>query len=156
NELSCSMASTVICLATVVINNQVDDRTSHSTRYTSPALTQKVFANMRRVGKGGCIQIGGKIEAIDADEHITLVDVETQEKVVDMDAKLQGRIYQDVSAATKDVNAVEPTVFDDEEVIMTMAQTLIKLKVEKAKLLDKQMAQRLHDEEVEKAATREK
>nr|GFA41210.1 hypothetical protein [Tanacetum cinerariifolium] len=47
----------------------------------------------------------------------------------------------DVSAAaTKDVNAVEPTVFDDEEVTMTMAQTLIKMKAKKARLLDKQMA----------------
>nr|GFA39036.1 hypothetical protein [Tanacetum cinerariifolium] len=36
----------------VVINNQVDDLISYNTRYTSPALTQKVFANMRRVGKG--------------------------------------------------------------------------------------------------------
>nr|GEX17348.1 hypothetical protein [Tanacetum cinerariifolium] len=35
----------------VVINNQVDDMTSRNTRYTSLALTQKVFANMRRVGK---------------------------------------------------------------------------------------------------------
>nr|GEU65543.1 hypothetical protein [Tanacetum cinerariifolium] len=70
---------------------------------------------------------GGKIEAIDADEDITL-----------------------------NVNAVEPTVFDDEEVTMTMAQTLIKLKAEKAKLLDEQMAQRLHDEEVQQAIAREK
>nr|GEU55594.1 retrovirus-related Pol polyprotein from transposon TNT 1-94 [Tanacetum cinerariifolium] len=31
---------------------QVGDLSSHSTKYTSPALTQKVFANMRRVGKG--------------------------------------------------------------------------------------------------------
>nr|GEW57200.1 hypothetical protein [Tanacetum cinerariifolium] len=31
---------------------QVGDISSHSTKYTSPALTQKVFANMRRVGKG--------------------------------------------------------------------------------------------------------
>ncbi|GKB54873.1 hypothetical protein Tco_0905626 [Tanacetum coccineum] len=30
----------------------VDDMTSHHIKYTSPALTQKVFANMRRVGKG--------------------------------------------------------------------------------------------------------
>nr|GEV08450.1 hypothetical protein [Tanacetum cinerariifolium] len=74
----------------------------------------------------GCIQTGGKIEAIDADEDITLVDVGTQ---VDMDAELQGRITQeDVSAATKDVSIAEPTVFDDEEVTMTMAQTLIKMK----------------------------
>nr|GEW85008.1 hypothetical protein [Tanacetum cinerariifolium] len=74
----------------------------------------------------------------------------------DMDADLQGRIYQDVSAATKDVSAAEPTVFDDEEVTMTMAQTLIKMKAEKVKLLDEQLAQKLHDEEIEKAAAREK
>ncbi|GKA50033.1 hypothetical protein Tco_0743106 [Tanacetum coccineum] len=30
----------------------MDDMTSHHTKYTSPALTQKVFANMRRVGEG--------------------------------------------------------------------------------------------------------
>nr|GEX47827.1 hypothetical protein [Tanacetum cinerariifolium] len=31
---------------------QVGDLSSHTTKYSSPALTQKVFANMRRVGKG--------------------------------------------------------------------------------------------------------
>nr|GFA71882.1 hypothetical protein [Tanacetum cinerariifolium] len=62
--------------------------------------------------------------------------------------KKVGRIYQDVSAATKDVITTEPTVFNDEEVTMTMAQTLIKMKAKKAKLLDEQIAQRLHDEEV--------
>nr|GEV63305.1 hypothetical protein [Tanacetum cinerariifolium] len=36
----------------LMIRKQVDDLSSHSTKYTSPALTQKVFANMRRVGKG--------------------------------------------------------------------------------------------------------
>nr|GFB67922.1 hypothetical protein [Tanacetum cinerariifolium] len=45
NEFSSSMASAVICLST-------GDLSSHSTKYTSPSLTQKVFANMRRVGKG--------------------------------------------------------------------------------------------------------
>nr|GEW36791.1 putative reverse transcriptase domain-containing protein [Tanacetum cinerariifolium] len=54
----------------------------------------------------------GKIEAIDADKDITLADVKTQ---VDKDAELLGRIDQDVSAATKDVNDVEPTVFYNEE-----------------------------------------
>nr|GEY89985.1 hypothetical protein [Tanacetum cinerariifolium] len=52
NEFSCSMASVVICFAIVLINNQVDDLFSHTTKYSSPALTQKVFANMRRIGKG--------------------------------------------------------------------------------------------------------
>ncbi|GKD64879.1 hypothetical protein Tco_1306987, partial [Tanacetum coccineum] len=33
----------------VFLDNQVDDMTSHHTKYTSPALIQKVFANIRRV-----------------------------------------------------------------------------------------------------------
>nr|GEX44946.1 hypothetical protein [Tanacetum cinerariifolium] len=33
-------------------NVQVDDLSSHNTTYTSPSLTQKVFANMKRIGKG--------------------------------------------------------------------------------------------------------
>nr|GEU41060.1 hypothetical protein [Tanacetum cinerariifolium] len=36
----------------VMINAQVDDLSSHTTKYTSPTLTQKVFFNMRRIGKG--------------------------------------------------------------------------------------------------------
>nr|GEU81776.1 reverse transcriptase domain-containing protein [Tanacetum cinerariifolium] len=62
----------------------------------------------------------------------------------------------DVHIYSKEVSDDEPTVFDDEEVTIIMAQTLIKLKAKKAKLLDEQMAQRLHDEEVQKAAARDK
>nr|GEX20688.1 hypothetical protein [Tanacetum cinerariifolium] len=36
----------------LIIQNQLGDLSTHSTKYTSHALTQKVFANMRRVGKG--------------------------------------------------------------------------------------------------------
>nr|GEU59682.1 hypothetical protein [Tanacetum cinerariifolium] len=36
----------------LIIQNQLDDLSTHTIKYTSPALTQKVFANMRRVGKG--------------------------------------------------------------------------------------------------------
>nr|GEW61893.1 hypothetical protein [Tanacetum cinerariifolium] len=36
----------------VLLDHQVDDMTTHTTRYKSLALTQKVFANMRRVRKG--------------------------------------------------------------------------------------------------------
>nr|GEW40795.1 hypothetical protein [Tanacetum cinerariifolium] len=44
-EFSSSMASAIICLST-------GDLSTHTTKYTSPALTHKVFANMRRVRKG--------------------------------------------------------------------------------------------------------
>nr|GEV01750.1 hypothetical protein [Tanacetum cinerariifolium] len=37
---------------TLIIQNQLGDLNTHSTKYLSPALTQKVFTNMRRVGKG--------------------------------------------------------------------------------------------------------
>nr|GEX26716.1 hypothetical protein [Tanacetum cinerariifolium] len=56
NEFSSSMASAVICLSTGRKFNfskaQVGDLSLHTTKYSSPALTQKVFPKMRRVGKG--------------------------------------------------------------------------------------------------------
>nr|GEU80325.1 reverse transcriptase domain-containing protein [Tanacetum cinerariifolium] len=49
NEFSCSMASAVICLA---IGRKFNfSKYIFDSMYTSPALTQKVFANMRKVGK---------------------------------------------------------------------------------------------------------
>nr|GEX24775.1 putative ribonuclease H-like domain-containing protein [Tanacetum cinerariifolium] len=72
NEFSLSMASAVICLST-------GDLSTHTTKYTSPALTQKVFANMR-VGKGfsrvetplyeGMLVDQEADEEGDADEHV--------------------------------------------------------------------------------------
>nr|GEZ35545.1 hypothetical protein [Tanacetum cinerariifolium] len=203
----------------------LDDLSSHITKYTSPALTQKVFANMRRIGKGfsgietplfdtmlvqpqvhddaevdvededdnekvahleqdkvaqalenvklkhrvkklekkrrsksfglkRLKKVGWKIEELDVDEDVTLVDVDT---IVEMDLDIQGRVEEDVTAV-KEIYVVErePTVFNDEEVTMTMAQTLIKMKAEKARILDEHMAKKLQDEEIEQAATREK
>nr|GEY90461.1 putative reverse transcriptase domain-containing protein [Tanacetum cinerariifolium] len=63
---------------------------------------------------------------------------------------------EDDNAAIKDSSTAELTVFNDEEVTMTMAQTLIKIKAKKARLLDEQMAKRLHDEKLKQAAAREK
>nr|GEU63578.1 hypothetical protein [Tanacetum cinerariifolium] len=206
-------------LVQFLINNQVDDLSSYTTKYTSPALTQKVFANMRRIGKGfgeetplfdtmlvqpqsdvvneddnekvanleqdkfaqaleivklkqrvkklkkqrklkhsgfkRLRKVGGRIKAIDADEDITLIDAETQSELV---AELQRRLERkdEVNTAAKEVNAAKPTVFNNEEVTMTMAQTLIKMKAKKARILDEQMAKRLQDKEIEQAAAREK
>nr|GEV56162.1 hypothetical protein [Tanacetum cinerariifolium] len=92
--------------------------------------------------------------------------VEADTEVDAMNVEPQGRKNQeDVNAASKGVSVVgtpelvsaaEPTVFDDEKVTMKMAQTLIKLKAKKAKLLNEQIAQKLHDEKVQKAAARDK
>nr|GFC52516.1 hypothetical protein [Tanacetum cinerariifolium] len=63
----------------LIIQNQLGDLSTHSTKYISPALTQKVFANMRRVGKGylgvetplfkGMLVAGETKEQGDAEEH---------------------------------------------------------------------------------------
>nr|GEX43835.1 hypothetical protein [Tanacetum cinerariifolium] len=95
------------CFIQIVLDDQVADMFTHNTRYISPALTQKVFVNMMGVRKG-------------------FLGVET---LLFSSILPQGRINQeDVNAASKGVSVAEPTVFDDEEVTMTMAQTLIKLK----------------------------
>nr|GEV07614.1 ribonuclease H-like domain-containing protein [Tanacetum cinerariifolium] len=219
----------------VLITNQVDDLSSHTTKYTSPALTQKVFANMRRIGKGFSgvktplfatmlVQPQAAAEEEDEEDEVpaastppsptheplpplqepitspsqaepaspssppqeqptttsasdmpllnTLMETYTtlshkvtaleQDKVAQaleiFKLKRRGRIERkdDYNAAAKEVNVAEPTVFDDEEVTMTMAQTLIKMKAEKERILDEHIAKRLHDEEVEQVAAREK
>nr|GEZ76266.1 hypothetical protein [Tanacetum cinerariifolium]GEZ84279.1 hypothetical protein [Tanacetum cinerariifolium] len=146
NKFSSSMASAVICLGKkfnflkyifdslvrnvdsstkfymyprflqLMISAQVGDLSSHSTKYSSPALTQKVFANMRRVGNGfsrvdtllfeGIIVAqqandvadeGGIISNLDADEDVTLKDVTAISKEVEVEktteenADVQGR-----------------------------------------------------------------
>nr|GEV00884.1 hypothetical protein [Tanacetum cinerariifolium] len=140
-----SMASAVICLAT--------GRKFNFSKYIFGSMVRNVDSPR------------GKITAIDANEGITLVDVETDEEEVALDAESQGRTnlkddieelfdQENVNAASKGVSAVialelvstaEPTVFDDEDVTMTMAQTLIKLKADKARILDEKIAQKLHD-----------
>nr|GFC04317.1 hypothetical protein [Tanacetum cinerariifolium] len=40
------------CFLQLMIRKQVGDLSTHITKYTSPTLTQKVFGNIRRVGKG--------------------------------------------------------------------------------------------------------
>nr|GEX19540.1 hypothetical protein [Tanacetum cinerariifolium] len=198
----------------VVINNQVNDLTSHNTKYTSPALTHKVFANMRRVGKGFSgvetplfasileqpttifessmsllttlmetfATLSKKVAELEQDKHtqaLEILKIKKRVKKLEKKRRLKpsgfkklkkvdtsqrvessndtvGRIDQEeVYAASKGFSAVEPTVFDDEKVTMTMDQTLIKMKSEKAKLLDEQIAQKLHDKEVQKAAARD-
>nr|GEW11600.1 hypothetical protein [Tanacetum cinerariifolium] len=198
NEFRCSMTSAVTCLATV------DDVTTHNTIYTSTALIQKVFANIRRVRKGFLgvethvfasmlvqpqpqaeegveIHVASSPSALQdptptphatppQDQPLTPHASPPQDQPTTPhessipllttlmeicatlsqkeDASKQGGGGK-IAAIDVDegVSAAEPTIFDDEDVTVTMAQTLIKLKAKKAKLLDEPIAQKLHDEE---------
>nr|GEV60297.1 hypothetical protein [Tanacetum cinerariifolium] len=84
NEFTSSMASAIICLSTCrkfnLSKKQVGNFSLHSTKYTSTALTQKVFANLRRivhveaVNAVGVAAEGGIIANINADEDVVLED----------------------------------------------------------------------------------
>nr|GEV71594.1 hypothetical protein [Tanacetum cinerariifolium] len=169
----------------VVLDNQVGDMSSHNKRYTSLALTLKVFANMRRVGKDFSrvethlfasileqqttifessmslltilmetyASLSQKVAELEKAKHSQALEIlQMKKRVKKLEKKnkskssgfkrlRRGRINQEEdNAVSKGVNAAQPNIFDDEEVTMTMAQTLIKLKAEKAKLLNEQIA----------------
>nr|GEU53441.1 hypothetical protein [Tanacetum cinerariifolium] len=68
-------------------NAQITDISSHNTKYTSPALIQKVFANMRRVGKG-----------------FSGVDTLLFEGML-----VPQQVHDNIDAAAEDEDAAEPT-----------------------------------------------
>nr|GEY04013.1 hypothetical protein [Tanacetum cinerariifolium] len=60
----------------LMIRKQVGNLSTHTTKYTSPALTQKVFANMRRVGKGFSRVKTLLFEGIAANDEVHTADEE--------------------------------------------------------------------------------
>nr|GEW25329.1 hypothetical protein [Tanacetum cinerariifolium] len=146
----------------LMIRAQVGDLSSHTTKYSSPALTQKVFANMRRVGMGfsmvetplfegiivaqqvddvadevvagGCIQIGGIIELIDADKDVTLEEVEVEENadVQGRPEESQAQIYKiDLEHADKVLSMqddeLEPAKLKEVVEVVTTAKLMTKV-----------------------------
>nr|GFA26247.1 hypothetical protein [Tanacetum cinerariifolium] len=87
------------CFLQLMIKKQVCDLSSHTTKYSSLALTQKVFANMRRVGKGGLgvetPLFEGMIVAQQVGEGATEVNIE--------DVSTAGVVAEGVVSAADDV-----------------------------------------------------
>nr|GEW12350.1 hypothetical protein [Tanacetum cinerariifolium] len=77
----------------LIIQNQLGDLSTHTITYISPALTQKVFANMRRVGKGfsgvDMPLFEGMLVAEKIEEH---TDKEEQIQALDACAALTRRV----------------------------------------------------------------
>nr|GFA82528.1 hypothetical protein [Tanacetum cinerariifolium] len=128
------------------MDNQVDDLTSHNTRYTSPALTQKEhptttsesFMSLLNTLLETCATLSQKVAKLEQDKHSQALEILQLKKRVKRRMHLnKGEIEvidadEDITLVylekdKEDVSAAEPVVFDDEEI-----------------------AQKLHDEEVEK------
>nr|GEU82240.1 putative ribonuclease H-like domain-containing protein [Tanacetum cinerariifolium] len=78
---------------------QVGDLSSHFTKYSSPALTQKVFANMRRVGKG--------FSRVDTPLFEGMIVAQHDDDVADEDAA--SVVVDDVPAAADEPTIPSPT-----------------------------------------------
>nr|GEY26162.1 hypothetical protein [Tanacetum cinerariifolium] len=100
----------------LIIQNQLGDLSTHTTKYTSHALTQKFFANMRRVGKGfsgvetplfeGMLVAGVSEEEDNAEEQAQ--DVAADTAAQGADTAVQGDEALDACAAlTKRVENLE-------------------------------------------------
>nr|GEZ77575.1 hypothetical protein [Tanacetum cinerariifolium] len=121
-----------------MIRKQVGDLSTHTNKYTSPALTQKVFANMRRVGKGfsgvdtplfeGMLVEQQGIEEEDADENDE--DVNAGDTAEGDDAGIPINLLQEViytcTALTRRVDHLE---FD--KVAQALEITKLKRRVKK-------------------------
>nr|GEY92787.1 hypothetical protein [Tanacetum cinerariifolium] len=109
----------------LMIRKQVGNLSTHSTKYTSPALTQKVFANMRRVGKGfsevetplfeGVLVEQQIVEERDADGNDETVNVGD---AAEGDGRMVAEIDQDVDVVLEDDK--EDDKKDDKEVADTV------------------------------------
>nr|GFB83972.1 hypothetical protein [Tanacetum cinerariifolium] len=102
-----------------------------------------------------CTTLSHKVAQLEQDKIAQALEIFKLKRRVKRLEKQRRSKSSGLKRLRKDVSATEPTMFDDEEVTMTMAQTPIKMKAKKARLLNEKMAKRLHDEEVEQAAARE-
>nr|GEV85970.1 ribonuclease H-like domain-containing protein [Tanacetum cinerariifolium] len=113
------------------------------------ALPQ-VFANMRRISKGflgvdtplfdgGCIQTGGKIAELDADEDVTLVDAEEDVNADDIDEAEPAEVEEVIKVVT----AAKLMTY----VVTAAATTIIPCQVPKAKALKRMRGVVIQDPE---------
>nr|GEX78757.1 hypothetical protein [Tanacetum cinerariifolium] len=170
NEFSSSMALAVISLDTVMINAQVDDLSSYNTKYTSPALTQKVFVNMMRTGKR--VKKLKKKRRSKSSGLKRLRKVGTSQRV----KSSNDTIVDNQEAASKQEGKIAE-LDADEDVILIDVDTVAKMDADNQGRMeedvivvkdikaaeskptifdDEEMAKRLQDEEIEQAAAREK
>nr|GEV62471.1 hypothetical protein [Tanacetum cinerariifolium]GEV63992.1 hypothetical protein [Tanacetum cinerariifolium] len=108
-----TLMETCATLAQKVANLE-QDKVPHALEIVKLKQRVRKLEKKRRSKSSGLKRlkkVGGKIIKLDVDEDVTLVDVDT---AVGMDVDTQGRIEEDVTAV-KEVNAAEPTVFDDKE-----------------------------------------
>nr|GEX47881.1 putative reverse transcriptase domain-containing protein [Tanacetum cinerariifolium] len=117
----------------LIIPNQVGDLSTHTTCFISPALTQKVFANIRRVGKGFSGVETPLFEGMIADRQPT--EEELGAELVQVDADVVEDVAEDVldtcSALARRVEGLE-----NDKVAQQLEIVKLKARVKKLKKIN--------------------
>nr|GFB63332.1 hypothetical protein [Tanacetum cinerariifolium] len=131
NEFRFAMASALICLSSGQRFNfskynfesltNIADLSKHTTRYISPVLTQKVFANMRKVRKG----FSG-VETPLFENMLAVIDVDEEEEA---HVPALGDEVQEHAAEEVATNVVPPT-----PTLPSPSSPIVKLKARVKKL----------------------
>nr|GFB59194.1 hypothetical protein [Tanacetum cinerariifolium] len=108
----------------LIIQNQVGDLSTHTTRFISPALTQKVFANMRRVRKGFSRVEKPLFEGMLAARQLAEEQVQADDAVAAAGAKFPTHFQQILDACSALTRRVENLEHDK----ATQKLEIIKLK----------------------------
>nr|GFA55994.1 hypothetical protein [Tanacetum cinerariifolium] len=124
-------------------NNQVGDLSTHTTRFISPALTQKDFANMKRVGKGflgvetplfeGMLAVRQSAEEGVAEAQVQVADVvaaAVEENVAEDDAEFPTQLQQVINV----YSALSKCVENLENANATQKLEIVKMKARVKKL----------------------
>nr|GEY54794.1 hypothetical protein [Tanacetum cinerariifolium] len=119
----------------LIIQAQVGDLSSHTTRFISPALTQKVFANMRRVGKGFSrvethLFEGMLADSQPADEELGAEQVQINAAVVEDGEALPANFHQVLNTCSALIRRVEHLERDN----VAQKLEIVKLKARVKKL----------------------
>nr|GFA37053.1 hypothetical protein [Tanacetum cinerariifolium] len=110
----------------LIIQNQVGDLFTRTTRFISPALTQKVFANMRWVGKGfsgvetplfegmlaarQLVKKGIAEEQVQADDAVAVAAADDSEVQEVVEVVTTAKLITDVVTAASQVSAASATI----------------------------------------------
>nr|GFA39158.1 hypothetical protein [Tanacetum cinerariifolium] len=78
----------------LIIQSNIADLSKHTNRYISPVLTQKVFANMRKVGKGF---LGVETPLFANMLAVRAIDVEEEVQVPDQDDVVQEHVIEEIA-----------------------------------------------------------
>nr|GEY61213.1 putative ribonuclease H-like domain-containing protein [Tanacetum cinerariifolium] len=121
----------------LIIQNQLGDLSTHTTKYISPALTKKVFANMRRVGK---VFSGVETPLFEEYEGVALIGEKEEEKkakevkVISDDAQVERR-QAEIQAEIYQIDMDHPSkVLSMHKEELTEVQEVVKV-VTTAKLI---------------------